>query len=164
MAAPDFAQKYLEVIASTPYLQSVARPGRQIVKLETFTYNVAIGTAAQPLTLANGSVTATMTTQADCDFAFAYLSGGVNITANGDLKFNRNLTLQIRDQSTGKLFFNQDTLMALVVGGGGFPYVFPAPRVVLPNASLLFTARNRDTATDYNQMSLALTGTKIYYA
>ena len=162
--ALDFDQSYLNVIASTPYIQSVARQGRQIIKLETFTYNVVIGTAATPLTLANGNVTATLTTQADSDFAFAYLSGGVNIAANGDLKFSRNVTLQIQDQSTGKLFFNQATVMQNVMGGGGFPFVFPAPRVILPNASLLFTARNRDTLQDYNQMFLALTGTKIYYA
>lgn len=164
MAVANIAQKYLDVIASTPYIQSVARPGRQIVKLETFTYNVVIGTAATPLTLANGSVTATLTTQADSDFAFAYMSGGVNISANTGLVYNADLTLQIQDQATGKLFFNQPTLYSLVCGAGGFPFVFPAPRVILPNASLLFTAKNRDTFQDYYQMFLSLTGTKIYYA
>lgn len=160
----DFEAQYLDVIANTPYIQSVARAGRRIVKLETFTYNVAIGTAARPLSLANGAVTASLTMQADNDFVFAYLSGGVLINANATFFYDRNLTLQVQDTSTGKLFFNIPTVMGLVVGGGGFPLVYAAPRVILPNTSLLFTAQNRDTGQDYLSMNLALTGTKIYYA
>ncbi len=154
-----FEQKYFEWLQSTPYIQSVKRPGREIINLETYTYDVEIG---GPLNL-NVDVQNTLTTHADSDFVFAQLSGCVNITANGDMKYNRNLTLQIQDQSTGKLFFSQPTVLTLVAGGGGFPFNFPSPRVVAPNASLLFTVRNRDTSQNYNQVFLALQGTRIFY-
>lgn len=164
MAANDFQQKYLQILADSPYIRSVAKPGRTILGIETYVYNATVGTAAIPLTLANGAVTATLDTQADSDFVLTYLSASVNITANGDMKVNRNLTLQIQDTSTGKLFFNNPTVMTLVAGAGGFPFIFPAPRVINANTTLLFTVQNRDTTQDYNQAFLALGGSRIFYA
>lgn len=163
-AANIFQQKYLEIVANSDYIKSVRKPGRTIVGIESFVYNVVIGTAAVPLTLANGAVQATLETQADSDFVLTYLSACANITANDDMRFNRNITLQIQDTSTGKLFFNVPTVMTLVAGGGGFPFVFPAPRVIDANTTLLFTAQNRDTAQNYNQAFLSLGGTRIFYA
>lgn len=159
-----FQQKYMEILAASPYIASVAKPGRTIIGMATFIYDVVIGTAALPLTLANGPQTATIDTHADSDFVLSYLSASVNETALGDMKYNRNVTLQIQDMSTGKLFFNQPTVMVLVAGAGGFPFVFPAPRVINANVSLMFTAQNRDTVVNYNQMFVSLTGTRIFYA
>ena len=51
-----------------------------------------------------------------------------------------------------------------MAGGGGFPFIFPAPRVIRPNTNLLLTALNRDTAQNYVQMFLTLGGTRIFYA
>jgi hypothetical protein len=164
MAANDLQQQYLEILAATPYLASVRKPGRTIVNMETFVYNAVIGTTALPLTLANGIQTTTLETFSDSDFVLTYLSASVNITANGDMKFNRNLTLQIQDTSTGKNFFNLPTVMTLVAGGGGFPFVYPAPRVINANVTLLLAAQNRDTAQDYNQMFVAMGGVRIFYA
>jgi hypothetical protein len=163
MAVADLNNAYLQILANSPYIKSVAKPGRTIAALETYVYNTVIGTAAIPLTLANGPVSSTLDTQADSDFVMTYLSASVNITVNGDMKVNRNLTLQIQDTSTGKLFFSAPTVLTLVAGGGGFPFIFPAPRVINANTTLLFTGQNRDTAQDYNQMFVALGGTRIFY-
>lgn len=163
MTSPASIQaKYLELLSNSPYIASVRKPGRTIIGMETYVYNVVVGTAGS-LTLGT-DVQATLETQSDSDFVLSYLSACVNITANGDMKSNRNLTLQIQDTSTGKLFFNVPTVMTLVAGGGGFPFIFPAPRVINANATLLFTVRNRDATTNYNQAFLSLGGTRIFYA
>jgi hypothetical protein len=161
--ANDFAQRHFDLTNQDPYIQSVARPGATIVKKMSYVYNVVIGTP-QPLTFASGAINANLTTLADSDFVLTYLSACVNITANGDMKVNRNLTLQIQDTSTGKFFFSAPTVVSLVAGAGGFPFVFPAPRVIRPNTTLTLTAQNRDTAQDYNNMFVALGGTRIFYA
>lgn len=163
-ASNAFQRKYTEIVANSPYIASVRKPGRQIVGFETYIYNAVIGTAALPLTFANGAQTTTLETHSDSDFVLAYLSACVNISANADMKFNRNLVLQIQDTSTGKNFFSAPTVMTLCAGGGGFPFVYPAPRVIDANVTLLFTAQNRDTGQDYNQMFVSLGGTRIFYA
>lgn len=164
MPASDFAQRYFDLTNQDPYIQSVARPGQTIVKKMPYEYGAVIGNAATPLTLANGALAATITTLADSDFVLTSLAACVNITANGDMKFNRNLTLQIQDTSTGKFFFSAPTVTSLVAGGGGFPFIFPAPRVIRPNTTLLLTGQNRDTAQNYFQMFVILGGTRIFYA
>lgn len=163
MPANDFAQRYFELTNQDPYIQSVKRPDQVLVKKMPYAYEAFIGTAAVPLTFANGAQVATLTTLADSDFVLTSLAASVNITANGDMKFNRNLTLQILDTATGKSFFNVPTVVTLVAGGGGFPFLFPAPRVIRPNATLILTAQNRDTGQDYNQMFVALGGTRLFY-
>lgn len=163
MAANIFERKYIELQAAHPYIKSVARPGAPIARLANFTYNVTIGSAATPLTLANGSINQVLTTQSDSDFVFDEMSAGFTAVANGDLMFNRNLTLQIQDLSTGKLFFGAPALIGLVAGAGGFPFKFSSPRVIRANASVQFTGRNLDTITNFFQMKVALHGTKIFY-
>lgn len=162
--ASSFDQRYFELTNQDPYIQSVARPGQTIVKKMPYNYGVTVGSAAVPLTLAAGAQQATLITRSDSDFALTSLAGCVLMTANADMKFNRNLTVQIQDTSTGKTFFSAPTVMALVFGGGGFPLVLPAPRVIRPNTGLLFTVQNRDTGQDYVEMFITLGGTLIFYA
>lgn len=167
--ASSFAQRYFELTNQDPYIQSVARPGQTITKKMPYEYGVAIGAQTvngllQPnLTLAAGAITTALATLADSDFVLSALSASVNISANSDMKFNRNLTLQIVDASTGKYFFSAPTVMALCAGGGGFPLVFAAPRVLRPNTILNVTAQNRDTGQDYLTMFVTLHGTRIFY-
>jgi hypothetical protein len=163
MAANDFADRYFALTNQDPYIQSVARPGQTITKKMPYNYGVVVGNATTPLTLFAGTITQTMITLADSDFVMSGLSAGVNITANSDMKFNRNITLQIQDLSTGKFFFSQPTVVTLVAGGGGFPLIYPAPRVIRPNSTLLFSAQNRDTAQDYLSLFITLCGTRIFY-
>ena len=160
----DLQTRYLELAAQSDYLRTILKPGRRVVDFQSFIYNAVVGTAAQPLTLANGPLTTVLDIQADSDFAVTSLSACVNVTANGDMKVNRNLTLQVQDLSTGKVFFSQPTVVTLVAGGGGFPFIFPAPRVLNANTQLLITAQNRDTGQDYNQLFLGFEGTRIFYA
>jgi len=165
MAVSDFAQRYFELSNQDPYVQSVIRPGQLLVKRMPFEYGAVVGGPApdQPLTLAAGPVQETMITLADSDFVLTSLSICVNITVNGDMKFNRNLTIQIQDTSTGKRFFSAPTVTSLVGGGGGFPFIFPAPRVIRPNTGLLITAQNRDTALNYNAMYVTFGGSRFFY-
>lgn len=165
MPATAFEQAYFDLTNQDPYIQSVARPGQVITKKMPFDYGMVIGGPAPdtPLTLAAGPVPEIMITLADSDFVLTSMSACVNQTVNGNMLFNRNLTLQIQDTSTGKFFFSAAAVMELVSGGGGFPYVFPAPRVLRPNTALLGTAQNRDTATNYNAMFVTFHGTRIFY-
>jgi hypothetical protein len=164
MPANDFAQRYFELSNQDPYIQSVKRPGQTLVKKMSFIYNAVIGSATQPLTFANGPITSNLITLADSDFVLTSLSACMNLVVNGDMKVNRNLTLQIQDTSNGKFFFSQPTVTTLIAGAGGFPFVYPAPRVIRPNTTLLLTAQNRDSANDYFQMFVAFQGTRMFYA
>lgn len=157
-----FQQKYLEILQRSPYIQSIAKPGREIQNIEYYCYNAQIGSAASPLVL-NVPQQTTIETQSDSDFAVTFISAGVQETANNVLVYNWNLTLQAQDLSTGKTFFNVPTVMGLVSGAGGFPFVLPAPRVMNPNTNLQWTAVNRDTVTNPLIVFLALHGTRIYY-
>lgn len=158
-----FQAKALEIVASSAYINAIRRPGRRLVGIRPYIYNVTVG-AQTPLTLANGLVTQTIDTQADSDFALAYLSACVNISVNGDMKVNRNLLLQITDTTTGKNWYNIPTVMTLVAGGGGFPFVYPAQRVIPANTTLLFGVQNRDATQDYNNAFLSLGGIRLFYA
>ena len=161
--ATKFETRYLQLLQNSPYIQSVARPGMQIARINYYAYNIIIGSAAVPL-VAGVPQQGTITTQSDSDFAVTYLSACCENAANGPMSFGNNLTLQIQDTSTGKFFFNQAAPLILVSGGGGFPYVFPAPRVVNPNSGLLITALNRDTNVSPIGCYVAMHGVRIWYA
>lgn len=158
-----FEAKYLEILNASPYIKAFAKPGRRVARIQYYDYNIRIGSAAAPLLL-NTPQIGNIETQADSDFVMTYLSTGALQVANGVMTFNRNITLQIQDQSTGKFFFSAPSVMGLVGGAGGFPYVFPAPRVINPNTNLQITVVNRDTTTNFDGLFLAFHGTRIYYA
>lgn len=160
--ANEFQTRYLEILKNSPYIQAIAKPGRAIQNIEYYSYNTLIGSAAAPLVNLVPQ-TSTIETQADSDFAITFMSAAVLETVNGIATYNNNITLQIQDLSTGKLFFNIPTVVGLVTGGGGFPFVLPAPRVVASNSQLLFTAMNRDSAINPVGLYIALHGSRIYY-
>lgn len=170
MSESNFAQRYADLSNEDPYIQAVRRPGQTILRTMPYEYGgivggplSAAGVATTPLTLAAGAVQTTIGMLADSDFVLTSLAVSVNQTANSDMKFNRNLTIQIQDTSTGKLFFSAPAVTSLAGGGGGFPFIFPAPRVLRPNIVLLVTGQNRDTAVNYNAMFVTLGGTRIFY-
>lgn len=154
-----FAERYFDLSNQDPYIQSVIRPGQVLVKKMPYEYGAVIG----PSLVLNTPMQTTIVTLADSDFALTSLAVGVNQTANGDLKFNRNLTIQITDLSTGKPFFSAPAVTSLVAGGGGFPFVYVAPRVIRPNSGLQIIVNNRDTAVTYYQMFVTLGGTRLFY-
>lgn len=159
----EFQARYLQLLQDSPYIKSVARSGRAIVGIQYYAYNVQVGSIAAPLLL-NVSQLGLIEFQADSDFAISYMAGSVRNAAGDVNVYNANVTLQIQDLATGKLFFNTPVVFPLVTGAGGFPFVLPAPRVVNPNSSLQVTVTNRDTANTYSGFFLSLHGVRIYYA
>lgn len=157
-----FQQRYLEIINASPYLKSITKPGRQIQNVEYYVYNTQVGSVASPLVL-NVPQISTIETQSDSDFAITFISAAVQELVNNVVVYNWNMTLQFQDLSTGKTFFNIPTVMGLVSGGGGFPFVLPAPRILNPNTNLAVTCMNRDTVTNPQIAYVALHGTRIYY-
>jgi hypothetical protein len=159
----DFADRYFQLTNQNPYIQSVIRPTGTLVKKIPFTYDAVIGTAAVPLTLANGQISTYLSTLSDSDFVLTSISACMNQTANSDMKSNRNVSLQVLDTSTGKTFFSAAGVVSLVAGGGGFPLIGAAPRVIRPNTVLQLFGQNRDTTTDYYQMFVSLNGSRLFY-
>jgi hypothetical protein len=165
--ANEFQARYLALLTSSPYIASVAKPGRAIVDVQYYAYNGRVGTDAVPLAL-NVPQTSTFDTQSDSDFVLTFFSACVQETAAGAMIYNANTALQIQDLSTGKLFFNVPTALGLISGAGGFPFVFPSPRVLNPNTSIAVTATNRDTLVNGGLgpvgLFYAFHGTRIFYA
>lgn len=161
--ANEFQARYLEILKGSPYIQSVAKPGRQIVNIEYYSYNTRIGTVAAPL-LNGVAQTSTIETQADSDFVIAYTSFCSQDIDNASLSFNQTFLLQMQDQSSGKFFYNVPVLSSLVAGGGGFPFVNPAPRVLNPNTNLLVSVTNQNPNINPVGAFIALHGQRIYYA
>lgn len=163
----DVQTKYLEVLNDSPYMKSILQPGKQAVEVEYYCYNGQLGTAALPLA-PNVPQVITFDTQADSDFAVTFMTGAVQETVNSGMTFNDNVALQFTDTSTGKTFFNVPTVMGLVTGAGGFPFVLPAPRIIRPNTTIQVTAINRDAVVNGGAgpvtLFFALHGTRIFYA
>lgn len=157
-----FQQNYLNLLQGSPYIKSIARSGQNIVNIAYYCYNVQIGSLATPLAL-NTPQIGLIETQADSDFAVSYLAASARNAAGDNILFTANITLQIQDLATGKLFFNQPTIFPLVTGAGGFPFVLPAPRVINPNSTIQCTANNRDATQNFSGLFLALHGVRIFY-
>jgi hypothetical protein len=157
----DFQRRYLDILQRTDYISSVARPGREIVNIDYFAYNLRIGTDAVPIAAAaigQGQVDI----QADSDFVLTYMSGATQNAIGGALIFNSQTPIQITDQGSGKTFFNTPTIMALAFGGGGFPFLLPSPRVLNPNTSLLCAVTN-NTGANLFGIYLTFHGSRIFY-
>lgn len=166
MANNPLQAKYLEILNGSPYMDAVRKPGREIVDVQYYAYNIRVGSVATPL--ANGvPQTASFETQSDSDFVVSEISAAVQAVNNGAMLYNANLALQITDLSSGKLFFNRPAAIALVTGAGGFPFVLPAARVWNPNTSIAVQATNRDALINAGAgpvgLFLAFHGTRLFY-
>ena len=167
MANNPLQAKYLEILNASPYLDAVRKPGRQVVDVQYYAYNVRVGSVAVPL--ADGvAQTTTFETQADSDFVVSEVSAALQAEDNGAMLYNGNVVLQVTDLSSGKLFYNRPAALALVTGAGGFPFVLPAARVWNPNTSIAVTATNRDALINGGAgpvgLFLAFHGTRLFYA
>ncbi len=167
MAGPDFQTRYLQILAASPYVQGILKPGRAVADLQYYAYNGRVGSDAVPL--APGvPQTFTFDTQADSDFVVAAISASVQETVGGPMAYNDNVALQIQDLSTGKRFFNIPTVIGLVTGAGGFPFELPAPRVFAPNTAIAVSATNRDVIVNGGAgpvgLFFAFHGFRVFYA
>lgn len=166
MALDEFQTRALALLQQSPYIASIAKPGRRITGIEYYAYNGTVGSVAVPL--APGvPQTVSFDTQADSDFAITFISGAIQELANGAMVYNDNVAWQITDLSTGKNFFNVPTVFGLTSGAGGFPFVLPSPRILNPNTTLAITATNRDTVVNGGAgpvgLFFAFHGTRIFY-
>lgn len=162
----ELQSRYLDVLNNSPYMKSILQPGKRANEIEYYCYNGQLGTAAVPLA-PNVPQTITFDTQADSDFAVTFMTGAVQEITGAGMAFNDNVAIQFTDTSTGKTFFNRPTVMGLVTGAGGFPFVLPAPRIIRPNTTIQVTAINRDTVVNGGAgpvtLFYALHGTRIFY-
>jgi hypothetical protein len=158
----DFERRYLDILQRTDYISSVARPGKQIVNIDYFAYTLRIGTDAVPIAN-NTTAQGTIEMQSDSDFVLSYISGGCQSAVNGPMQTNLSVLLQMQDTGSGKTYFNTPTLMPLVCGAGGFPFLLPAPRVLNPNTNLLISASNITGANVFG-VYIVLHGARIFYA
>lgn len=165
----DFQAAYLRIMQNSPYLASVLKPGRAVVDVQYYAYNGVVGFASSGANLLpNVTQTTTFDTQADSDFVLTFISACAQETTGAPMSYNDNLALQIQDLSTGKFLFNVPTVMGLVTGAGGFPFVLPAPRLFNPNTTIAVSATNRDTIVNAGaglvNFFYAFHGSRIFYA
>lgn len=153
----EFERRALDIAQYSAYLAAYARDSKKIVNIEYFTYNVNTGALA-----AGAGTQSIIQIQSDSDFVMQYMSG-VAAVAGGSVDALPNVTVQITDTGSGKTLFSNPTILGLVMGAGGFPFLMPAPRVFAPNTNVKFDLVNQ-SGTNYGSVSLSMIGARIYYA
>lgn len=150
----EFERRALEIAQNSSVIAAIAREGRSIVNIDSFAYNLRLGTTAVPIA-ANAAASGAVQIQADSDFVLIYMSAGQRTAAQ--------LTAQITDTGSGKTFFNEQTLIANIFGNGGFPFLMPQPRVINPSTNLKVDVTNL-TATPETGLFMSFWGARIFYA
>ncbi len=156
---PPYAQRALQISEMNDYLPDFLRPNQQVLSVENFSYNVGPVAIAAAAAAAGVAATVNLVTQSDSDFLLVNFSALVRNEPYYD-DFPACL-LQITDQGSGKTFFNQPSLLFLIAGNQGFPFVLPTPRLIMPNTNLKFDFTNLGIAQSFY---VTLTGLRIYYA
>jgi hypothetical protein len=164
----EFERHLLDTVQFSTYIASFADQSRKVLAIENYAYSVdALGvdiddTEAQDFNLIMDS---------DSDFVVVYMSGGALIdtgpvVANGTrvTEFSPALLIQITDQAAGKTYFNIPSLLPLIAGAGGFPYLMAAPRIIHPRTTLTVSAQGAASGAVFNDFYFTLHGAKIYYA
>lgn len=150
----EYERRALEIAQNSSIIAAIAREGRSIVNIDSFAYNLRIGTVAVPIA-ANGVASGATQIQADSDFVLVYMSAGQRVGSQ--------LTAQITDTGSGKTFFNEQTLVANIFGNGGFPLLLPQPRVINPSTNLKVDVTNL-TAIAETGLFISFWGARIFYA
>lgn len=160
--ANEFELRAQQILAESPYIRAITKPGRELLSAKYYGYDIQIGTVAAPLVV-NVPQFGNIETQADSDFAVTGISACVQGVANGAFTYGWNMLLQIQDLSSGKFFYSRPTIMSMATGAGGFPFVLSAPRVINPNSSLAVTVTNRNPATNPVGFFIVLHGIRLFY-
>jgi hypothetical protein len=148
----------LQAVQSSAWLANFVRPNQQLIALEPYTYTGKIASIA---TGASGNTSIPI--QADSDFVCIETTGSVYDNTAAGLVPSPYTTVQVTDSGTGKTFFSDYTLFALVFGIAGYPYYMPTPRIIAPNTSLLVNVVNLDPADTFTYY-VAFQGARLYYA
>lgn len=156
----DFERRLLDVMQNSNYIAAVARSNANILGIDTFSYNLGPnqGLAAVP---ALGSASALAQIQADSDFALTYMSASV--VQAGVINTLPVATIQVTDTGTGKTFYSAPTLIGLVTGNLGFPFLLPSPRVIAPNVNLKVDVTNVVAGAVAMDFFITFIGARIYY-
>lgn len=154
----DFERRVMDVVQSASYLNLVRRQDQKILAIDYFAYNVTVSDVAA----AGGVGSGIIQVQSDSDFAMVYMSGAVTDQVPAFVA-NPLSTVQVTDTGSGKTFYSAPTLFGNVFGGGGFPFLLPAPRVVAPQTNIKFDVTNISAATVYDYY-FSLMGARIFYA
>lgn len=153
----EFERRALTLAQTTGFLSSVARKGQKIVRIEPFAYSVTITGANGAVIAAGAQAQGRIQFQSDSDFVIVSLGGDTIKTAGGAA------TIQITDNGSGYTFFNQPTMMTLVCGTNGFPFIFPVPKVVEPSTNVTVDLTNVGTDT-ITRADFSFIGERIFYA
>lgn len=153
----DFERRLLMEVQNTGLIMSAARKDKRIIEISPFAYNpkiTALGAGATDQAIAQ--------IQADSDFVMVYMSAMALDTTGPTVVLNALALMQVTDTGSGRTYFDNPTLLPLVFGQQGFPYILPTPRVITENTNVQVEAQNISAATTYD-IYLSFVGIRIFY-
>lgn len=168
-------RRVLDVMEYNNNVLLFADKSREIVGIENYTYSIDWNNslAAGIYIDATSPRSFQIIMDSDSDFVLTSLAGAAcanqtNAIAGGQQRVHMNpaLLMQITNLSSGRTFFNSAVAMPLATGFGGFPFLFPSPRVIKPRSTLKFdfsTATTQAGGANFRGVFLALHGAKIFY-
>lgn len=137
--APGEVRRFF-MIYNTPAIASIA---------------AATGTATNTINFAQDSSFVWIKSVFFCDLAGAAVTSGARIIPL--------VNLQITEQGSGQSYFDSPTpLQSLAGDSGSLPFILPAPQLIAPNTTLVFSWSNYSAATAYANLRLQMIGWKVY--
>lgn len=165
----EFERTLLDVIGFTDYIAAFAQPNRQIALIDNYGYSVDYTSAAAPVNDATVR-TFNIVMDTDSDFILTQVSGAalvpndpINPTGVTFLRYNPAILVQITDNYSQKTWFNIPTLLPLIAGAGGFPFILPSPRIIPPRTTVTVTAQGAGSGEVFPSFFLTLNGSRIFY-
>ena len=170
----EFQRKLLDTVRFTSWIAAFADPARTLIGVEAYSYVVdARGAAIDQLTAQSFN----LVMDSDSEFACTYISGAAVISApvigapaNGNqvTEFSPSLEIQVRDQSSGRTWFDIPTPLPLIAGAGGFPFILASPRISKARSTITVEAKgsfhNGPPSATFEDFMFCLHGAKLYYA
>jgi hypothetical protein len=161
----EFWRKLCDQMQRTDYISAFADPARQIVNIDNYTYTIDGNSGVNITQTVSQAFNVVM--DSDSDFVLTYFAGFARSAASTygatTMIINPAVLLQIKDQASGKNFFNTAAPMAMLCGQGGFPFLLTSPRVIRPRTTLTVTAIAAQNQT-FNGFYFCFHGSRIFYA
>lgn len=158
----EFWRKLCDLTQSDNYIATFADPTREVVYVDNYTYVVDGETLSANIT-ATAPQSFNVVMDSDSDFVLTYFSGFARAAGGSVMIINPAVNVQIKDQSSGRSFFNQAAPMAMLCGQGGFPFLLTSPRLIRPRSTLTVTATSAQIQS-FSGFYFCLHGSRIYYA
>lgn len=169
-------RRLLDTIRQNSYIATFADPTKKVLGCEFYCYSIdetgLTFDGAEPQSFP-------IIMDSDSDFIITGITAGVVVSvpeitdpANGNriVEYSPGLVVQVRNESSGKTWFNNPTPLPIICGTGGFPALMINPRVIKTRSTLTvsvgrahFAAADTNTP-DYSAFYFTLIGAKIYYA